>query len=87
MSKVTIKMPPLPEGADSWALYGSIPIYESVADNRKWYQRLLYRLLMKLHNIAEALDLWAYHTARRFAEPQSHVTGYEHFRLDADTIE
>lgn len=85
MSKLTVTFPELPDGADSWAMYVARPVSEPVTDNRSWFARSVYTVLMFVHDKAESLWHWCYYKAQRFAPPRPTFKEEHHFIGRFDT--
>lgn len=79
-----ITLPLLPEGADSWNIQAASPRYETPKDTRNFIQRVIYNLLMKLHDKAEKIWHWSFAASRKYAPPQDILVGHDYFELDQD---
>lgn len=81
MSKMTITLPQLPPDADAWHVSVAANVWDTPADSRRWDERTIYRLLMYVHDKAEHLWSWCWHTSLRFAPPKSKIVGQKHYPL------
>lgn len=52
-----------------------IRIWDSPADERTYYQKAVYRLLMWLHGYAESIWHWAYYKSLKYQAPQPQIIG------------
>jgi hypothetical protein len=69
-NKIKVSFPSMATGQDSWALFGLVSQYRDVPDNRSWYKRLIYRVLMWTHDRAESVWHWCYYTSLKYQAPK-----------------
>lgn len=55
--------------------------YEAVPDNRSWYQKAMYRVLMWAHTHTESLWHWCYYKSRQYAKPEMRRIADKHIEF------